>query len=142
MISLALKLQIERARLIQLDKKWPKLYWAIDLHDTIIPSSRTLGYESKVLFDGAKEALQEISKRDDQCIILWTATNPDVVWSEIVSWLDTYNIHVSYHNENPECKSEKYARFGGKFYFDVLLDDKAGFNITWWKDIDQIVRSW
>ena len=37
--------------------------------------------------------------------------------------------------ENPEIESNRYANFTKKFYYDILLDDKAGFEPNDWFEI-------
>lgn len=138
---------IKNCRKKQLEKGWKKLFWAIDLHGTIIPPSHNFQDKKEFLGIGpdvtyCEAALIEISQRNDQCIILWTATDTSRIWNDIVPWLDWHSIKVKYHNENPECQSEAYARFTGKFYFDILIDDKAGFDVSWWKSIYEEVRGW
>jgi hypothetical protein len=44
-----------------------------------------------------------------------------------VFWLLQHGIVIDYVNENPECVDTKLATFTDKFYFNVILDDKAGF---------------
>jgi hypothetical protein len=133
---------IQRAREKFVEHKWPKLYWAIDLHNTIIPSSRVKGTEVKEFYPFCKEALQEISKREDCCIILFTSTYNYQLSSQLIMWFRENDIKIGYVNQNPECESTQYADFSQKFYYDVLIDDKAGFSVKLWKDIFRVVKGW
>jgi hypothetical protein len=40
-----------------------------------------------------------------------------------------HNIHFNYINENPEIDSSKgnFGYYENKYYFNVMLEDKAGF---------------
>jgi hypothetical protein len=50
--------------------QWPKLFWAIDLHDVIIPGTYTRNNDNREFFPYAKEALQLISQSPKMSIIL------------------------------------------------------------------------
>lgn len=107
--------------------KWPRMYWAIDLHDVIIPGTYTRNNEGRKLYPMAEEVLQWLTHREDMCIILYTSSHTDSI-VDILGWLlDNYGIDFDYINENPECKDTTLCSFAQKFYFDVMLEDKAGF---------------
>lgn len=115
--------------------KWPHMFWAIDLHDVIIPGNYTRNNDDREFFPHAKEVLQWISGRKDMRFILFTSSHQDSI-CDIVSWLKDHNINVDYINENPECEDNDLCSFNGKFYFDILLEDKAGFEgISDWLNI-------
>jgi hypothetical protein len=108
-------------------KKWYETYWAIDLHGTIIKPTYN-GTEVEY-YHYAKECLQILSKRKDIKLILWTCSHPH----EIKEYINTFikdNIVFSYINENPEIVSNQgdYGYYDDKFYFNILFDDKAGFD--------------
>lgn len=133
---------IHERRLEQEAGKWQKMYWCIDLHGTIIPPSR----EHKDIlkpYPHALSVLKKISEIPEQVIILWTSTDSERIWNTVVPYLKENGVTVHYFNENPETQSKSYARFTGKFYFDILIDDKAGFDpTTQWKSIDQELKYW
>lgn len=110
-------------------KEWYFTYWAFDIHGTIfIPTFRKNSYDSD-FYQWAKETLQLISKRDDIVMILSTSSYP----KEIEHYQKVFkenNIHFKYVNENPDIDSSKgnFGYYEDKFYFNVLLEDKAGFN--------------
>lgn len=107
-------------------KEWYDTYWTIDLHGTIIKPT----YEGTemVYYSYAKQTLKLLSERPDIKIILWTSSFP----KEIEIYLNEFKkagIVFDSINENPNISS-KNGNFGfyeKKFYFNVLLDDKAGF---------------
>jgi len=106
--------------------KYP-MYWAIDLHDVIIPGTYTLNNEGKQMFPYAVEVLRWLTNRKDMAIILFTSGHFDPTL-DIRKWLSKeYDINFDFINENPECPDNELCCFKGKFYFDILLEDKAGF---------------
>ena len=125
MISDAIKTAFEKKMRRGWDK-WPKMYWAIDLHDVIIPGTYTINNEGRQLYPYAKEVLQWLTGREDMCLILFTSSHTSSI-AEILTWLEKEEIEVDYVNENPECLSNELCSFDSKFYFDMLLEDKAGF---------------
>jgi hypothetical protein len=50
-----------------------------------------------------------------------------------MDWLASHGIHVDHYNCNPDEKNTPYADFSLKPYFNILIDDKAGFdpNTDW-----------
>jgi len=110
-------------------RKWFETYWAIDIHGTIsVPDYRKKSKEI-IYYPYAKETLQLLSNRKDIILILSTSSYPD----EIQTYMEQFaedNIYFKYLNENPEISSYKgsYGFYEQKYYFNVLIDDKAGFN--------------
>ena len=106
--------------------KWPKMYIMVDLHDVIIPGTYTLNNEGRSFCFMAKEVLQKMTKNDKICLILWTSSYPDAI-TDISLWLSKFNIKFDYIGGNPECLSTDILDVEHKPYFDLLFDDKAGF---------------
>lgn len=118
--------------------KWPRMFWAIDLHDVIIPGTYTRNNENKQLYPFAEEVLQWLTNREDMCLILYTSSHRDSI-DNILIWLyDNYGVKFDYVNANPECDNSSLCDFSQKFYFDIMLEDKAGFNgMEDWKKIKE-----
>ena len=115
--------------------KWPKMFWLIDLHDVIIPGTYSRNNEGREFYPMAKEVLQWLTNRTDMCIILWTSSHDDAI-EDICNWLFANDINFDYVNENPEISSNDLLNTNSKMYFDILLDDKAGFvGETDWMEI-------
>jgi len=119
-------------------KNWNYIYILIDIHGTIfVPSYHS--HEDYLFYPYAKECLQLLSKIKNIKIILWSCTKRP--WfNDYYDILEKNNIHVDYCNENPEVVVEETdpdsLSFDEKFYYNVGLDDKFGFepNVDW-KDI-------
>ncbi len=111
--------------------KYP-MFWAIDLHDVIIPGTYTRNNENREFYPSAKEVLQWLTNREDMCIILYTSSYKDSI-ADIIKWLGENEIKIDFINENLLCPNTELCDFSGKFYMDILLEDKAGFvgEIDW-----------
>jgi hypothetical protein len=122
---------------------WPEVYFCIDLHGTIIPSGKDSNDKTDLMefYPYAKEVLQYLSNRKDIIMILWTSTPVDRL-SNVIGALEANGIRFKYYNENPHAKSTPRSDFARKFYFSVLIDDRAGFEPqTDWKLIkDELIR--
>ena len=126
------------------DKKWYETYWAFDIHGTIlVPTYRKDSYDSE-FYPWAKETLQLLSDRKDIIMILYTSSYPKEIehYQKIFKEND---IHFKYINENPEIDSSKgnFGHYDDKFYFNVLFEDKAGFNPnSEWQEIYKLLKKY
>ncbi len=108
-------------------RNWEKTYWAVDIHGTMILPNYQAGNIPKQFYPFAKEALQEISKQKDICLILYTCSHPHEI-VEYLAYFNSLDIHFQYVNKNPEAENTDYGNYTDKLYFNVLFEDKAGFN--------------
>ena len=110
-------------------RNWNKLYFAVDLHRTCLIPNYEKGIPTQ-FYAGAEETLRTMSERSDIVLIMYTCSHPE----EIELYKELFiskGITFIYVNENPEVPDNVYGYFKDKFYFNVLLDDKAGFNPTY-----------
>lgn len=107
-------------------RKWDKIYWAIDLHETCLRSNYGKG-SYQFLGQYVINCLQMLSRRPETVIILWSSVHADEE-KDIIDFFAQHGIHVSYFNHNPEVSNTATGNFDTKFYFNILLDDKAGFD--------------
>jgi len=117
-------------------KQWNKIYWAIDLHDTCLKS--TYGKNNyEFLGPVVIEALRLICSRPENVLIIWSAVFADEE-PLIVEFFAKEGIRIDFFNHNPVIQNTATGNFDTKFYFNVLVDDKAGFDWTqdWQKIID------
>jgi hypothetical protein len=110
-------------------KQWYETYWGIDLHGSAILPNHTKDKQIIEYYPFAKETLQILSARPDIIIFTYTASYPE----QLQSYLEQFEkdgIHFNYINENPEISEEKghFGCFDKKPYFNVLIEDKAGFD--------------
>ncbi len=120
---------IHRAISKKRERNYPLTYWAIDLHATIIKPtySKPQHNEKYEFYENAIDVLQWLTELPNQILILWTSTKNDDI-QLILKELSKHCINFDYVNRNPECTSSSVCCFDKKFYFDILLDDKAGFD--------------
>jgi len=117
-------------------RKWEVLYFAVDLHGTII--ERYTGKDINA-YNGAEEVLRYLSNVPHIVLILYTSTSREDL-APFYEWCSKKGITFKYLNENPECLNNKTGDFSKKFYFNVLLDDRAGFDPTsdWSKTMSSV----
>jgi len=108
------------------ERNWDTIYWAIDLHGVCIVSNYEQGGYGWINMDVVR-GLWAISSRPENKIILWSSVH-EAEQAAIVEFFARSDIHVMAFNENPEVGNSKHGCFDKKFYFSVLLDDKAGFD--------------
>lgn len=117
---------IRRAYQVLEERKYDTIYWAIDIHGTCLKSNyKNSGYE--FINEEARIALGCISSLPESVVILWSGCHQEQK-DDITEFFKFYGIKVDYFNENPLEASNATGNFEEKFYFSVLLDDKAGFD--------------
>ena len=135
MITRAIENCLSNARL----KGWRKTYWAFDIHGTILKPTYEAGVLSAEFYPYAKEVLQLITQQRDIVRILYTCSYPNEI-VEYLKYFENHGIHFDYVNENPEVCAGAYGHYDTKFYFNVLFEDKAGFDpMTDWKEVYQLL---
>ena len=108
-------------------KGWEYSYWAIDLHETVIRPNWSTKELPMDFYPLAKETLQLISRQEDIVLIMYTCSHPDEI-AKYFRFFEEHDIHFKYANENPEVVNQAYGFYDKKPYFNVLLEDKAGFD--------------
>jgi hypothetical protein len=106
---------------------WKVIYWMVDVHGVIIRGTWHKKNHFEFIDETAKDVLKWISDRPDQKLILWTSSKPEEL-EAMSAWLLSHGIVVDFMNSNPDEKDTEYADFSLKPYFNILLDDKAGFD--------------
>lgn len=106
---------------------WDRVYWMVDLHDTAIAATYASG-GGITLLPGAGETLRWLLTFPETRIILWSSMSPELLAAHREALFAEADRGRVYLNENPEEGDTAYASFQQKPYFNVLLDDKAGFD--------------
>lgn len=118
-------------------RNWPFVYIAVDIHDTIFKGTYKKNNEDKQFYPWAKEVLQNLSMNPKVKLIIYTASHVGPA-NDIIKWLESHDIKIFALNENPDHKGTELCDFSRKFYFDALLEDKAGFE--GWHDWFKIMK--
>jgi hypothetical protein len=122
-------------------KGWEKTYWAFDIHGTILRPTYKSGMVSTEFYPYAKEAMQLLSLKKDIVRVLYTCSYPHEI-EQYIEYFKKYDIHFDYVNENPDVCAGAYGHYERKFYFNVLFEDKAGFDpLTDWKLVLDLIQS-
>lgn len=112
-------------------KNWNKIYIAVDIHDVIVKGNYIPNVLPTDFLYGAKDTLKYLSKRSDICLILNTCSHPHEI-EKYLEFFKARDIHFKYVNENPEVPNNALGCYDDKFYFNILLEDKAGFIESDW----------
>tara|TARA_R110000868_G_scaffold115997_6_gene309363 strand:+ start:8435 stop:8875 length:441 start_codon:yes stop_codon:yes gene_type:complete len=109
--------------------EWDHIYVFIDLHSTLVNPSYGHGKISTELYDGALEGLKMLYNSEDVKMVMYTCSHPHEI-VEYVNFFGGVGIKWDYINENPEVKTNNnyYGCYDKKPYYNVLIDDKAGFD--------------
>lgn len=115
-------------------RNWEKIYVLVDLHDTIVHGVYDKEQDFKFISADCIEVLKQMTERKDICLILWTSTYIKELL-KFSKFVENEGIDFDWFNKNPEELSTKYADFSHKFYFNVIIDDKAGFEPSDWGEL-------
>jgi hypothetical protein len=132
---------IERQYKKQMTQQWYESYYLIDMHGVIIrPNHKEKLVDRLDFYDFAQRSLQMLTSRPDIRMILYTCSHEYQI-KHYTNLLSMDDIEFDYINDNPEIGEDDYGDYTHKPYFDVYLDDKAGFDAEReWKDIYNWLR--
>lgn len=131
---MSLQKGVSRAYNVAMERKHEMIFWCIDLHGTVLESNYSS--DSFTFIDAAVTvpALQAISALPETRIILWSGIS-DEDRDKVIELFTANGIRVDWVNENPAVPSSGTGHFDKKFYFSVLVDDKAGFHPHDWPHV-------
>ena len=110
------------------------IYIMVDVHNTILKPT----FDKKETFEYfpyAKETLQLLSGKENIKLIMWTSSYDEKI-QMYLKHFEENGIIVNFVNENKEYGNVSFACFDTKFYYDIGIDDKFGFDAEHdWKEI-------
>ena len=106
-------------------RNYDYLYLALDIHGTCADSD--YHNVSSSLYNVAIKPLQVISHLPEVKIILFSCCHPHD-FESYFKLFQQNDIKISYFNSNPEIPNTKMGCFDLKFYYDVIFEDKGGFD--------------
>lgn len=128
-IDKVFKESFDRAR----SKGWDYIVVLIDIHDTIFKAcwDKPETYE---YLPFACMTLQEMSKRNDIKMVLWSSSYPEKLQA-YYDRLTKDDIHFDYVNKFPEAMNSNTGCFDQKMFFNVGIDNAFGFETEDWLDV-------
>lgn len=105
-----------------------KIYICTDIHDTIAMAN--YADEMPDVIETAMDALRKLNEFPEIVLILFSSSYHH---DEYIEHFRKYGVNFTYFNENPEICDSKTGDFSKKFFYNVLLDDKAGFELRDWE---------
>lgn len=136
-MSVLRAIQTQHFELLKKRKDWKHVYYAFDLHGTIVKPNYEVGNIPKEFYPYAKEVLQMLSKRSDIIMYIYTCSHPHEQ-VQYLQYFKEHGIEFKWVNKNPEVLTDNkgYGYYEDKPYFNVLFEDKASFNPnTEWEEV-------
>lgn len=122
---------VSRAYNVAMERNHEMIFWCIDLHGTLLESNYSSDSFSFLNPSETIPALQAIAALPETRIILWSGIS-DADRERVIELFTLNGIRVDWVNENPAVPSSGTGCFEQKFYFSILVDDKAGFSFYDW----------
>ena len=114
---------IERSFKLKDERNWDTIYVAADLHSTII---KPYYNDTIEFYPDAIEVIKWFNNRSDFQVILWTSSYEFEITAFLIE-AHKKGIKFDFVNSNPLEQNSKKGCFTRKFYFNILLEDRAGF---------------
>ncbi len=121
------------------ERKYQYLIINIDIHSTILYPD--YGGLAKKYYPLAKETLIKLSNDDNFKLVLYTCSYPH----EIIDYIDFFKKDDIIFDEINKYSVEntKHGFFENKPYFNIILDDKAGFIPEYdWVMVDWVLNKY
>lgn len=122
----------------KIERGWYTLYWCVDVHNTIIPGMYDITQEFEFYKD-AKEVLQFLTLQKDVVLIMYTCSHLKEI-KAMLSFFQSNSITFKYVNANVDVPDTALGRYVDKPYFNILLEDKAGFENEDWEYIKELLE--
>lgn len=117
---------IEKTFINAKKRNWDQIYFYFDIHETILYPDYN-NTDALKFYEHAKEVLQYLSTQKDITMALYTCSYPKEI-ERYVEFFKSHGIAFKYVNRNPDAKNTLYGFYEDKPYFNVLFEDKAGFD--------------
>lgn len=134
---MGIKTAVHRAYQNAKVRNWDKIYVAVDIHDSIAESN----YKSSMpdVYPEAVRAIKYLNSLPEMVLILFSSCY-EKDFDKYIKHFESHGMKFDYFNENPCIPNTTTGDFSKKFYYSVIVDDKAGFLSTDWIDlVDAVV---
>lgn len=121
---------------------FPNVYWAVDLHDTCLTATYAANEPASYewINPHVKDALLRLAALPETHIILWSSVHESEK-APYLKFFEDAGIRIAGFNSNPHETGSETCCVTEKFYFSILIDDKAGFHHMEWMYIpDWVVK--
>lgn len=105
---------------------WDKIFVFLDIHETMLYPDYN-NTDPLKFYPHAEAVLQYLSTRKDISLGLLTCSYPEEI-TRYLKFFKEHDINFIHVNKNTEVKNTRYGYYEDKPYFNVLFEDKAGFN--------------
>lgn len=131
---------IQQAYIKTHNRGWPNMYWAVDLHDTCLVATYAANEPASYEWINpyVKDALLRLAAHPETHIILWSSVHESEK-APYLKFFEDAGIRIAGFNSNPYETGSKSCCVAEKFYFSILVDDKAGFHHGDWMHIPDFV---
>lgn len=118
----------QKALKVRDERGWDSIYILVDLHGTVLNSNWSDTELPNEYYPHSIEVLSFLSKAAGVTLILWTSSHLPACY-QYKDALANKGVTFKYINCNPEVETDPngYGCFDRKPYFNLILDDKAGF---------------
>jgi hypothetical protein len=124
---------------MQQRKGWDYLYVAVDVHDTVLKANYSTEDIPREFCKGALRAMQLLTMMRRVKLIMWTSSTPEDI-AKYDAYFRENHIRFDFFNENPDVPSKGFGYFERKPYFNLMVEDKAGFDtLPDFNDWDELV---
>jgi hypothetical protein len=110
---------------------------SVDIHDTIAESNYS--DDMPMVIDCAIDALKKLNSFPEIVLILFSSSYNH---SQYIEYFKKHGVFFKYFNENPEVCDTKTGDFSKKFFYNLLIDDKAGFDRSDWITVTSSVEEY
>lgn len=117
---------IDKAFKTMQKRGWNTVYFYFDIHETILYPDYN-NTDPLKFYPYAEEVLQHLSQRPDVKIGLFTCSYPEQI-ERYKQFFKEHGIIFEHANKNPDVKNTTYGYYKDKLYFNVLFEDKSGFD--------------
>lgn len=122
----------------KIERGWDTIYWLIDAHNVIFPGMYDVT-QDYIIYPEAKPILQFLSRQKDIYLILHTCSHQNEI-NRMLYVLNMANIYVRDVNQNTDVPNTALGDYTQKPYCNIILDDKAGFEISDWFKIQILLK--
>jgi hypothetical protein len=123
----------------KIERGWEYIYVWVDIHETMLYPTYKINSDY-IFYPYAREVLERLSARPEIKLGLYTCSKKEEIEKYLQFFRSNY-ITFEFVNKNTDCDKTEYGDFTDKPYYNVLIEDKAGFEPEKdWKELLNLFR--